>query len=236
MKLKPAIKYHLSDTIKPVAIFYGIVILLFIIFSIQKILSPAINSSMSGIDLATTIFLFVAGLNSYKTPLRLFVQNGLSRKTLVVSFALTSLALTAFMTAADNLLSLAANLVTPYTILFDQFFEGWGSPVASFFTGFLWTFSRHLMAYMAGFFISALYYRMSRWLKIAVSVGVPSLLTLLQLLPIETGAARLMGTVIRWIIDTARNPYAGAGLSLAVATVLWGLSWALSRRVPVRAS
>jgi hypothetical protein len=236
MKLKPAIKYHLSDTIKPVAIFYGIVILLFVVFAIQIILSPATNSSMSGIDMATTIFLFVAGLNSYKTPLRLFVQNGLSRKTLVVSVALASLALTAFMTAADSLLSLAANLVIPYTILFQQFFAEWGSPAASFFTGFLWTFSRHLMAYMAGFFISALYYRMSRWLKIAVSVGVPSLLILLLLLPIETGVARFMGTVITWVIDTASNPYAGAGLSLAVAAVLWGLSWALNRRVTVRDS
>ena len=92
------------------------------------------------------------------------------------------------------------------------------------------------MAYMAGFFISALYYRMSRWLKIAVSVGVPSLLILLLLLPIETGVARFMGTVITWVIDTASNPYAGAGLSLAVAAVLWGLSWALNRRVTVRDS
>ena len=103
MKLKPAIKYHLSDTIKPVAIFYGIVILLFVVF--------ATDNSVPGHKLLDERYRYghhdlsvCGGTQFLQDALRLFVQTGFPAKPWS-SVALASLALTAFMTAADSLLS-----------------------------------------------------------------------------------------------------------------------------------
>ena len=102
MKLKAAVRYYLNDFKRPVIIYYGVLMTLFVLQLVISALLKVRNPSSGGMEFATTIFLFVVGLNAFKAPFRLFLQNGLSRKTLYVG-VVASLCLLA---AATTLLTL----------------------------------------------------------------------------------------------------------------------------------
>jgi len=172
MKLKAAVKYQLWEARSSVMTFYGIILALIIFFSILTRLS---NGSMSGMDGLTPIFLFIAGIVTFSTEFKLYMQSGLSRKLLSQSI-LASLIVGCFiMLAADALINIFCMVVSPgYVSTTKQMYPDFGIITRSFYHYGLLLF----MSY-AGFFIGALYYRMNKLLTILVSVGVPILLIFL---------------------------------------------------------
>lgn len=178
MKLKAAVRYYLNDFKKPTIIFYGVMMVLFLLQLIIATLVHEDPGSSSGMEFATTIFLFVAGLNAFKAQFRLFLQNGLSRKTLFTGFVAGILILAAAMTLIDLAFGWFRGLFAPYTTMYmDRFGSLYAdkSSLAALADGLLWSFLSYVTAGMTGFFITSLYYRMSKALKLAVSIGVPAL-------------------------------------------------------------
>ena len=178
MKLKAAVRYYLNDFKKSVFLFYGI---LMAIFLLQLVISALVHEdpgSSSGMEFATTIFLFVAGLNAFKAQFRLFLQNGLSRKTLFTGFVAGLLILAASMTVIDLAFGWFRGLFTPYQT---QYMDRFGSLYANKYSlaaladGLLWSFLSYATAGMTGFLITSLYYRMSKAWKLIVSIGIPML-------------------------------------------------------------
>jgi hypothetical protein len=178
MKLKAAVRYYLNDFKKPVVIFYGILMVLFLLQLIIAALVHEDPGSYSGMEFATTIFLLVAGLNAFKAQFRLFLQNGLSRKTLFTGFVAGILILAASMTLIDLAFGWFRGLFAPYqTIYLDRFGSLYAdkNSLAALADGLLWSFLAYVTAGMTGFMISSLYYRMSKAWKLIVSIGVPML-------------------------------------------------------------
>jgi len=68
MKLQATIKYQVSETIKPILIFYTVLLALLFI---PTLLRGTIE--FRGTELATAIFIFVIGLNSFRSSF-LFAQ------------------------------------------------------------------------------------------------------------------------------------------------------------------
>ena len=178
MKLKAAVRYYLNDFKKPVIIFYGVVMALFLIQLLMAALLHSDSAASGGMESASAIFLFVVGLNSFKAQFRLFLQNGLSRKTLFAGFVAGLALLAAAMTLIDLAFGWFRGLFTPYTSAYmDRFGTLYadGSSFKALADGLLWSFLAYVTAGMTGLFITCLYYRMNKALKLAVSIGVPAL-------------------------------------------------------------
>ncbi len=178
MKLKAAIRYYLNDFKKPVIVFYGALTVLFFLQIFIAALMKRSSASSSGVEFASIVFLFVAGLNGFKAQFRLFLQNGLSRRTLFTGFVTGLFILAAAMTLIDLALSWARGLLIPYSSLYmDRFGSLYkdGRNVAAVADELLWSFLSYVTAGMTGFLITSLYYRMSKALKLTVSIGVPAL-------------------------------------------------------------
>lgn len=176
MKVKQTLKYYAWETGKTLGIYY-IVILCLQVASL--ILSGAITGrfdlSNISIDSTTGIFLFVFGLNMFKSPLRLLAQNGISRKTQFVCTALTALGLAVAATLVEWVYSLIVG--SGYESLFLTIYSrGLLTAAQSTLLNLGWNCLGYLAAFCVGLMITTLYYRMNKALKVLVSVGVPGFL------------------------------------------------------------
>ncbi len=175
MKLKSAVRFYLDDFKKPVIIFYGV---LLVLFALEVILMNLLNEtgSTSGMGSATSIFMFVIGLNAFKTQFRLFLQNGLSRKTMFSGFILGIALLSAAMTLIDLAFGRFQGLFLTYeSVYMSRFGSLYTNSSADLMDELLWTFLSYLTAGLTGYAITCLYYRMNKGLKLAVSIGIPAL-------------------------------------------------------------
>jgi len=178
MKLKASVRYYLNDFKRPTIIFYGVIMALFLLQLLLASLLHGGSDSSSGMEFASTIFIFVAGLNAFKAQFRLFLQNGLSRKTLFTGFVVGLFILAAAMTLIDLAFGWFRGLFVNYQSLYmDRFSSLYtnGRSIAALADEILWSFLAFVTAGMTGFLITSLYYRMNKALKLTVSIGVPAL-------------------------------------------------------------
>ncbi|NLW11525.1 MAG: hypothetical protein GX028_05855, partial [Clostridiaceae bacterium] len=181
MTLKPALRYSLSDSLKALAIYYAIIIAingLLLVF--VRLMST--SASFNGLNMSTYIFNFVLGLTTFRQTLLMLLQHGRSRHSVYISTAITALTLAVIMSTIDLILTKLLNVADNMLEL-----EVNGTIITGLSTGtgiylYINLFLTYLLFGLAGFIISALYYRMNTFQKILVSAGVP--LTILVALPI----------------------------------------------------
>ncbi len=222
MKLKAAVRYYLNDFKKPVIIFYGVLMVLFLLqITIAYFLDGDAGSS-GGMEFASTIFLFVAGLNAFKAQFRLFLQNGLSRKTLFTGFVIGLAILAAAMTLIDLAFGWFRGLFVGYESMYMERFGSLyadGSNFKALAEGLLWSFLAYVTAGMTGFLITSLYYRMNKALKLAVSIGVPALVFIV--IPLIDGLYT-NGVITAFFINVIAFAY-GYNVSVSFSNGLAGL-------------
>ena len=222
MKLKAAVRYYLKDFKRPVIIFYGVLMALFLIQLLIAALLHSNSSSSSGVETASTIFLFVVGLNAFKAQFRLFLQNGLSRKTLFTGFVTGLFILAAAMTLLDLVFGWFRGLFVPYTSAYmDRFGSLYkdGSSFAALADGLLWSFLSYVTAGMTGFLVTSLYYRMNKALKLIVSIGVPALVFIV--IPLIDGLYT-KGAITAFFVNVIAYAY-GYGISVSFSRGIAGL-------------
>ena len=222
MKLKASIRYYLKDFKRPVIIFYSVLMALFLIQLLIAALLRSNSASSSGVETASTIFLFVAGLNAFKAQFRLFLQNGLSRKTLYTGFVAGLLILAATMTIIDLAFGWFRGLFVQYTSAYMDRFGGLykgGSSFKALADGLLWSFLAYVTAGMTGFFVTSLYYRMNKALKLVVSIGVPALVFIV--IPLIDGLYT-KGAISAFFVNVIAYAY-GYGISVSFSRGFAGL-------------
>ncbi|PKM86992.1 MAG: hypothetical protein CVU87_10530 [Firmicutes bacterium HGW-Firmicutes-12] len=180
MYMKTAIKYKIWENKRPLMIYYGIIYTILVASALAITSADNGSISVSGIEFASMIFIFISGLNYFGETFRMFLQNGLSRKTLFISFVFSIIPITAFMAILDSINSLIMGYITNYKSLYLQFYhpryvESSGTGL-QFFEGILWSLFAYAMLAMLGVFITTLYYRMDKKQKLVVSIGFPLLL------------------------------------------------------------
>lgn len=84
MKWKTAIRYQVSDMVKPLTIYY---IILYGIVGLIQIITRFYNgdTGFSGLEMSSMIFLFFCGVYAFLEDFRFFIQNGLTRKNIFKS-------------------------------------------------------------------------------------------------------------------------------------------------------
>jgi hypothetical protein len=175
---KTALKYQVSQVQRPLLTCYATVIFITLFFTLLSAATQerGVTFSVSGLEFASMIFIFVLALNSCRENLQMFIQNGRSRKTLFFSY-LVSVAIISGVIALANL-GLTAWGVDSRS-LFETAYGGFfprGRGLAFFLTATLWNFCLHWASALAGYMIACFYYRAAKGIKIAVSVGLPGLL------------------------------------------------------------
>lgn len=241
MKIKQGTKYLLRDMGRSMAVYYAVMMALLLIQVVLLLIFSSSETSVSGMESTTIIFLFVLGLNMFRAPLRLFVQCGLSRRTLWTSFLLAALAACAAATVLDTLYMLLIGLIPRLRTV--SLYAGLYLRGAKHITvaGLAWTLAMLLAALCSGFCIGALFYRMNRPVKLLVSIGVPAMLFIgfpiaEMLIPSFHGFTTLL-RFIAWAMGqdtTPAVPWRAVASLLALAAAMSGGSLLLSRRAMLK--
>lgn len=258
MKLKPIMKYQLHLNYQIFRIMYGVIYSITLAAVITRLLNQG-SSVTECAELATMITIFVTGLTTFKESFRFFVSSGVSRKRFFMGL-LASLGCTAIVTALiDTINSVIFSLFLNY----HPIYEALGSqskiemsvsmnnihaggfllkiPFTPLFLlkNFLWCAFAYFALAIIGFFITTLYYRMNKQLKILVSVGVPAfffiLLPFLNQYVADGKIGQFFATIFGWWMQCATNPAADMATRLVFAAVFAGLAFLLMRRTDVKA-
>lgn len=177
MRIEPHYKNHMREWLKGLFILSIMVAALFIMNLIVEILIPGGEGSTSAIETIGIAFIFVSGIAKFKQSLKHSFANGISRKTEFVTSLLSGATAGVIMVFGFIAFGFLFSLIAPYKGLFDEAFGAYNfSSAAEYaFNRFFYDFFGYFGSYIAGACIGALYYRMNRVLRIAVSVGVPCL-------------------------------------------------------------
>lgn len=175
--MKKAIKYHLFEMRKAILIYYGIMLMILILLG-GLVGIQTNNGSIGGMEFSTAIFIFIAALNSFTESFKMFLQNGLSRKTLFYSYAASTVIISIFMAFISSISAIVMDIFFINDPLFLQTYGtrylGEGTAIIQIIEGFLWTSFLYMLMAMLGYFVRLLYYRMNTKLRVLVSVGVPA--------------------------------------------------------------
>lgn len=241
MKIKRTLQYYLRECLRPTGIYYLVMVaLMLIIFIFGKALGLEESLSISGMETSSWIFLFVLGLNLFKPQFRLLVQNGISRRTQLFSFILCALIISLGVAVIDSIYPLLFGAALDYSSLFRVTYD---EGAAITFQSVLWSTLLNFAAMSVGFFITTLFYRMNKAVKILVCVGVPVLLfVVMPVLEVFIPGFRLFTSMMKFFlwalgIDIATGAVHiwRAFCSFAVLAVASnGLSWLLTRRVTMK--
>lgn len=254
MILKPALIFRFRDYKKAIFVFYFVIVIVYALFiatasNFGLVLtdssdSQTVTTTISGIEMASIIFLFVMGLNSFTEPFKMFLQNSVSRKTIFASFAVIALCLGVGMGLINSLISLLLSGVEKYSTLFFEIYGnrylGSSGNIALYFAEFLWNSAIYISVLFLGFLIATLYYRMSKGLKYTVSIGLPAFF--IVLLPI-LDATLTGGSIFKGIssfllyifgISNGFNPYYAIIGFLVLSTVLCAISYLLVKKAVIK--
>ncbi len=245
MRLKSVIKYYLSDMKIGVITFYVAMVAIFGLLGgiISISISNRDNSFIGGGEMAAAIFLFVVGLNSFKHNFLFLSINGIPRKLLFKGFVLAALIICTIMAAIDVTYANIFAQFLNYKSAFYQLYWGWTENTSwplVFIIDLLWTIATYLFAIMTGYFITGLYYKMTKLPKIIVSIGVPGLLFVVLPIIEETVTK---GKIFRWIemvtlklngLSNGMNPSVAVLSYVVGAAFAAGLSFILVRRAVVK--
>ena len=180
MKSLKIAKMNIEGIMKSAIIYYSI----FICIIIGLIAVSDGRSTMSGMELSTVIFIFVCGLNSFKSNFYFAKSNGISRKTFIKGLLISIIPIALVMSIIDIIINRINNIFIKNPTLYDMSYgnllgdvgrihEGvWiqSNSLATIFNTILFQFSLCLLAYVVGIVINMIYYRSNKYLKVLVSV------------------------------------------------------------------
>jgi len=238
MRFLSAWKYHLAGIKWPLIIFYSVMAALLVLMGISLTVANRQNIQMSagGLEMASIIFVFIVGLNSFSQAFLMFSANGVSRKTMFLSFLAMLGVMAAGMAVIDSAYGLIMKTAGNYQSMFEQMY---GFRNTTIIGGFLWRFCSYLAAGMTGYLITTLYYRMNKPVKLLVSIGVPVLL-LIGMPALDNAlwggaVSEAAGRFFAWSSGVSTgSPGLGMISDIVFSVVLGMLSYITLRRAPVK--
>ena len=180
MKSLKIAKMNIEGIIKSAIIYYSI----FVCVIIGLIVISSEKSTTSGIEISTVIFLFVCGLNSFKSNFYFAKSNGISRKTFIKGLLISSVPIALIMSIIDITINRIINIFIKSPTLYDMSYgsllgyvgnlyeSSWIkiNTFSNLFNNILFQFSFCILAYVVGIVINMIYYRSNKYLKVLVSV------------------------------------------------------------------
>ncbi|MEA4895010.1 MAG: hypothetical protein VB064_07070 [Oscillospiraceae bacterium] len=243
MNLKPAFRYQFQGALKSAIVFSLIMLAVLAIFSVVTVGGYGESrATFIGYGVSAAIFMFVMGIVSIRSDLRLCLQFGVSRRTAFVSEILALLTLSAVLAVTGELitgLAQAAVLNAPSEHVFvcDLY------QIIYLKSGFVQlSFAQHIMSAlvntglllsltMTGMFFSLLFWRLSKVWTVLVAISIPILLNLVPWLLLKVGFNP--APFVAWVL---RSPFYYVLTCLAVAVFFGIINWFLLRVANIKAA
>lgn len=239
MKTKLMFRWKWQNTYRSLIVFYAIMLAFYLLtMALTAFLAEGDNSIST--QSASGILLLVHGIILFPQSLRVGVVNGVSRRSIFCGCLAYSISIAVLVSVVDlvlaQLLSLAHGLRSIGMI--SAFWDAQRalSPVAGLAMQFIELLLVSLLCIGAGYFISGAYYRMSKALKITVSIGVPVLLFVALPILIAVGPPALgeaLGKALTWCVAT---PGRVMGIIAGLAALCFAFVWLLMRKAALRAA
>jgi hypothetical protein len=236
-------KYQIRGTLGPVIVFYAIFIsMIALLFGVSFTIGE--DTSSSGHESASILFLFIAGLNSFKGNFKLFQANNVSRKTFVRGLIIGVFPIAFGMSLIDLAINRIYNIFEKCPTIFDMMYgsfrqsrANWiqANDIQTLFGTTFWNFALYSIVFILGILISLCYYRSNKTLKVIISV-VPAILLgfVINASQIPVGSTNIsigkfLASAFGW---QSQNPYI-AVLSFAVLGTLFSIAIYLLTRKAV---
>lgn len=240
MRLKSVVKYNINDMKFAVLIYYIVIAALMCMSGITIKVGSNGATFYSGAQ-ASAIFLFVCGLNSFKQNYLYLSTNGVTRKTQFFGFLVSSAIIAAGISFIDTATTNISNLFINYKPIFYYLYDGFvaqSSQLLITIMNFLWSTIVYFLALVIGYFITTLYYRMSKTLKIIVSIGVPALLLIVVPIIIERlsriGYSKQINNFVAFFGIGYGIPALALIIYIVEIAIVAGLAYLLVRRAAVK--
>lgn len=234
-------------------IYYFVMLCVIILSTGSALTLQGAQIEFTGLEVATTIFLFVCGLNGFKETFYLALQNGITRKDLFKNRLLMVVILATFMALVDEFILSMLNLLGS---LFQNFpisgivelvygtFYSTASPGMILLADLGFKLFLYAFALSVGYFIRIGYYRMNKGWRIAVSVGVPIglsyVLPLLDTMLYQAGViatpySLIIAQGLAWMLGIpSQNPSMAMMTFFVLSVVFSGFSWLMIRKAVVK--
>lgn len=191
------------------------------------------RGNINGIEFSTVVFLFICGLNSFKSNFYFVKTCGVSRKSFMEGILLSAIPVAIVMSVIDQILIKVFNIFISIPNIYEITYDAHDMV---FFKGMILELFICVMAYILGVAITMLYYRCNKVMKIVVSVTPIILINLTNLSDrISAKIADFMFRNCAVIFGyKSCNVYLGA-LSLAVITaVLSALTFVMVHKAVIK--
>ena len=200
--------------------------------------------------MTSAIFLFIAGLNSFKNSFKFSQTNNSSRKTFFKGIIISIFPITLAMSIIDVIINRVYNLFVLSPMNYDMIYSSFrdtgmwntnntgfvwtqANNVSSLLGTIIWLFAVYSVFFLIGIFISLIYYRSNKLLKVIISVILIMLLMLsyniYRLLPVSFWIA--MGKWISFAFGwQSRNPYMAVASFTVIGIICAGFIYLLIRK------
>lgn len=249
MKSLKIAKMNTERIMKSAIIYYCIFI--FMITTLTAINTLLVgNVIMSGVEISTIIFLFVCGLNSFKSNFYFAKSNGVSRKTFIKGLLISSIPIALVMSIIDIIINRINNIFINNPTFYDMAYGNLVGIIGDVYNGswtqsnslntilntILFQFSLCLLAYVVGMVINMIYYRANKYVKVLVSVIPVALIILNGNLSIRNPSlAMIINEFLNYIFGfNPVNVFACVATFLVLTVVLWGISFLLIRKAVIK--
>lgn len=244
MKSLKVAKYEFFDALNSIKAYYAILIAIFVSITLLAG-SNGGEIKSSGIEFSTMIFIFIAGLNSFKNSFKFTQGNNISRKTFFQGLMISTLPTAALMAIADVILNRIYNLVVFCPTIYDMLYsKGFGedfwsqsNSLGTLFGTVMFLVFLYAMTFNLGIFINLIYYRSNTVLKVIISAAPFVVITLLgnfhNILPQEfwSGVGNFLFNALG---INNHNAYAADFSFFVIAVLLAGGIYFLVRRAVVK--
>lgn len=223
-------KYQLSDNRDGVLGFYGILLTLAFIMIVTRGWDSSGQTSLSG---SSVVFIFVLGLNCFRTSFLFAQANNISRRSFYFATILALVGLAAILSLADFVLDSVMSRYPFYAGFFEQIYQG------PWIAKLLWTTSLLTFSASLGWMITMLYYRANTVVKVLLSISPIVAITLVSYIHQRTGGAfgyRLLDLLTKVFGFSAEipNPYPAVATLALASLLIWGVNYLLMYKTPVR--
>jgi hypothetical protein len=233
-KILKSFKYIITESVKPIAIYYVVIALVIIFWAVMPVLFPESNVNFGGLKASTVIFLFVVGLNAFKSSYLFLQANGITRRHYYAAGALSLVTISVAMTIFDSIVDGTLGLfITMEHGLWKLLYPGSG-----LVDSFLWALAINLLAVFIGWFITMVFYRSSKTIKLVISLS-PAILSVLLPIVNRLFGGGIMDALKRFFLmalglSGTPNASVGALSMVMMAVAAAGLAFLLVRRAPIK--
>ena len=233
--IKEAVKYQLIKFGETIRGYYAtmLVVLMLAIYLMKTRMEGVIVTGVEGI---TIIVIFALALSSFADTLKMFLQNGISRQTIFLSYLMTVTGMSFIMAFISKMTTIILRFIFKEELAVSSTAYIRNHSMLKSLDGFLQTVKNHMIAAMLGYFISIIYYRMSKKLRSVVFYGGLALVPAISMTaPYNQVSRTLYEWIIIWTASIVKfiiqnNYYL---INVVLLCILGSLSYQLLKKIVV---